>query len=206
MTEHYWNINIFQEKNTGHPRGLAFSEAYPDDFMEITCQPPSDVLRQAGWQGSKDGYHPIVFCFAPIFWEDDFKGSERETDDGANFRWLFFLSYPEGVSEDEGDKWFKEVFAKEVVALPEVTRFMSSRLLDEPKINPFNRVVEIWFDDSHAWHRAMVENADKFTKPDWATQDTFPFFEAYKDITGVFILDRPDSDHLNQWRGYITTR
>src|SRR6056297_3496465 len=44
MTEHYWNINIFQEKNTGHPRGLAFFEAYPDDFMEITCQPPSDVL------------------------------------------------------------------------------------------------------------------------------------------------------------------
>jgi hypothetical protein len=23
---------------------------------------------------------------------------------------------------------------------------------------------------------------------------------------GIFILDRPDSDHLQQWRGYITTR
>ncbi len=206
MTEHYWNINIFQDKNTGHGRGLAFTEAYPDNFMEITCQPPSDVLRQAGWQGSKDGYHPIVFCFAPIFWEDDFKGAERMTDDGANFRWLFFLNYPDGVTQEEGDTWFKEVFAKEAAEMPEVIRFMSSKVLDEPRINPFNRVVELWFDDSNAWHRAMVENAHKFTKPAWATEDQFPFIEAYKNITGIFIMDRPDSDHLEQWRGYITTR
>lgn len=206
MTEHYWNFNIFQDKNTGHGKGLAFSEAYPDDFMEITCQPPSNVLRQAGWQGSKDGYHPIVFCFAPIFWEDDFKGSDRQTDDGANFRWLYFLSYPEGVSQEEGDQWFHEVFAKEAIEMPEVIRFMSSKLLDAPKINPFCRVVELWFEDSNAWHKAMVENGHKFTKPEWATENTFPFFDPYKDITGIFIMDRPDSDHLNQWRGYITTR
>lgn len=206
MTEHYWNINIFQEKNTGHPRGLAFTEAYPDDFMEITCQPPSNVLRQSGWQGSKDGYHPLVFCFAPIFWEDDFKGSNRLTDDGANFRWIFFLSYPEGVSEDEGERWFKDVFAKEAVKCPEITRFLSSKLLDEPKINPFNRVVEIWFEDSAAWHQAMVANGAQFTKPEWATESCFPFVESYKNIVGTFVMDRPDSDHLSQWRGYITTR
>ncbi len=206
MTEHYWNINIFQEKNSAHSSGLAFSEDYPEDFLEFTCQPPSKELRQSGWQGSKDGYHPIVFCFAPIFWEEDIKGAGRMTDDGANFRWLFFLSYPEGVTEEDGDAWFKDVFAKEAAEMPEVIRFMSSKLLDEPKINPFNRVVELWFDDSNAWHRAMVENAHKFTKPSWATQDQFPFFESYKDITGVFIMDRPDSDHLTQWRGYITTR
>jgi len=206
MTEHYWNFNIFQEKNTGHGSGLAFREAYPDDFMEITCQPPSDVLRQSGWQGSKDGYHPIVFCFAPIFWEDDFKGKDRMTDDGPNFRWLFFITYPDGVSIDEGDQWFKETFAKEVCESQAVVRFLSSRVLDEPRIGPFHRVTEIWFEDSNAWHETMVENAKRFTKPDWATNTTFPFFEPYRDMTGVFIMDRPDSDHLKQWSGYVTTR
>jgi len=206
MTEHYWNFNIFQSKNAGHSSGLAFREAYPDDFMEITCQPPSDTLRQSGWQGTKDGYHPIVFCFAPIFWEEDIKGSSKMTDDGANFRWLFFIKYPEGISEEEGDKWFLETFVKEAAEMPEVTRILSSKLLDKPRINPFHRVAEFWFDDSKSWHRAMVENADKFTKPEWRSEEKPPFLEPYKDITGIFIMDRPDSDHLQQWRGYITTR
>ena len=65
------------------PPGLAFGEEFPEDFMEMTCQPPSKVLRQSGWQGSRDGYHPVVFSFAPVFWEDDFKGEGRLTDDGA---------------------------------------------------------------------------------------------------------------------------
>lgn len=206
MTEHYWMFNLFQDKNSGHSSGLAFREDYPADFMDITCQPPSAHLRQSGWSGTKDGYHPLVFCFAPIFWEDDFKGSNRMTDDGANFRWLYFITYPKDVPAQECDKWFKEVYAPQVCANKEVTRFLSSRTLDTPKINPFDRVVEIWFDDSEGWHKTMVEKAHEYSKPSWATYDKFPFFEPFKDMVGCFILDRPDSDHLQQWRGYITTR
>ena len=206
MTEHYWLFNIFQSQGTGMPRGLAFGEEYPEDFMEITCQPPSKVLRQSGWQGSRDGYHPIVFSFAPIFWEDDFKGEGRLTDAGPNYRWLFFLKYPDGVSIDEGDTWFKEVFAPEICANPEVNRMISSRQLDDPRINPFQRIVEVWFDDSEGWRKAIAEKAGPYTKPAWATWDRAPFLEPYKDFVGIFILDRPDSDHLQQWRGYITTR
>ncbi len=206
MTEHYWLFNIFQQKGTGMPTGLAFGEEYPEDFMELTTQPPSKVLRQSGWQGSRDGYHPIVFSFAPVFWEDDFKGEGRQTDEGPNFRWLFLLRYPDGVSIDEGDAWFKEVFAPQVAAQPEVNRFISSRQLDDPRINPFQRIAEVWFDDSEGWRKVFVERAGEYTKPEWAAWDSLPFFEPYKDFVGVFILDRPESDHLQQWRGYITTR
>jgi hypothetical protein len=206
MTEHYWLFNIFQQQGTADSSGLAFGEEFPADFMEMTCQPPSKVLRQSGWQGTREGYHPLVFSFAPIFWEDDFKGAGRLTDAGPNFRWLFLLKYPDEVSIDEGDAWFKEVFAPEVCANPEVNRFISSRQLDEPRINPFQRIAEIWFDDSEGWRRAMVERAGSYTKPPWAGWDRLPFFEPYKDFVGVFILDRPESDHLQQWRGYITTR
>lgn len=206
MTEHYWLFSIFQDKHSQHSQGLAFGEDFPADFMEMTTQPPSPELRQVGWQGSRDGYHPVVISFAPIFWEDDLKGRGRLTDDGVNFRWLFMLTYPEGVSVDEGDAWFKDVFAPEVCANPEVTRFISSRQLDDPRANPFHRVSEIWFDDSEGWRSAMVTKAGQYTKPPWATWDVFPFFEPYKDFVGIFLLDRPDSDHLQQWRGYITTR
>jgi len=205
MTEHYWLFDIFQ-KGKGHAGGLAFGEEFPEDFMERTSQPPSNELRQSGWQGSREGYHPIVFSFAPVFWEDDFKGTGRLTDEGPNFRWLFLLKYPEGVWTDEGETWFKEVFVPQVCATPGVNRFISSRLLDEPRINPFLRVCEIWFDDSEGWRKAMVERAGDYNRPPWATWGKFPFLEPFKDIVGVFILDRPDSDHLQQWRGYITTR
>ena len=206
MTEHYWLFNIFQNKGSAHSSGLAFGEEYPEDFMELTCQPPSDVLRQSGWQGSRDGYHPVVFSFAPVFWEDDFKGSGRLTDAGPNVRWLFLLKYPDGVSIDEGDAWFKEVFAPEVCANPEVNRVISSRQLDDPRINPFQRITEIWFDDSEGWRKVFVEKAGQFSRPAWATWGELPYFEPFKDFVGVFILDRPESDHLQQWRGYITTR
>ncbi len=91
-------------------------------------------------------------------------------------------------------------------ANPEVNRFISSRQLDDPRINPFQRICEIWFDDSEGWRQAFVEKAGRYTKPAWATWDTLPFFEPFRDFVGVFILDRPESDHLQQWRGYITTR
>ena len=159
MTEHYWLFNIFQSQGTGMPRGLAFGEEFPEDFMEMTRQPPSKELRQSGWQGSRDGYHPIVFSFAPVFWEDDFKGEGRLTDDGPNFRWLFFLKYPEGVSVDEGDAWFKDVFAPEICANPEVNRFISSRQLDDPRINPFQRDLRGLVRRLRRLAKAIVEKA-----------------------------------------------
>ena len=52
----------------------------------------------------------------------------------------------------------------------------------------------------------MVERVRSYTRPPWAAWGQFPYLEPFKDFVGIFILDRPDSDHLQQWRGYITTR
>lgn len=206
MTEHYWIINMFENSQSNMGTGLAFKEYFYPDFLEITNQPPTAELRSREWVGTRDGYHPIVFAFMPIFWENDIKGAGRTIEDGANFRWLIVFKYPEGVSREDGDDWFFNVLAPEIAQLPEVNRFVSSAVLDEPKTSPFHRVAEIWFDNSKAWHKAIVENQDKFTKPSWAKYDKFPYMEPYKDFTGEFILDRPESDHLQQFRGYISTR
>ncbi len=206
MTEHYWLINPFENVASNMPRGLAFSEYWPDDFMEITNQPPTSTLRERSWMGSKDGYHPIVFAFLPIFWELDFKGEGRTPEDGPNYRWQIVFKYPEGVDPVEGDRWFVEELAPVIAEMSEVNRFISSKILDEPRTCPFHRVAEIWFDSSKEWYKAFVEGADKLPKPQWATQDKFPFVEPYKDFTGIFLLDRAESDHLTQFNGYKTGR
>ncbi len=206
MTEHYWMINPFENAGSNMPRGLAFSEYWPPEFMEITNQPPQSALRERKWMGTKEGYHPIVFAFAPLFWEVDLKGSNRTIEDGANFRWLIFFKYPEQISRDEGDDWFINQLGPQIAQMPEVNRLISSRLLDDPKTCPFDRVAEIWFDDSKAWHKAIVENKDQFIKPSWAANSEFPFFTPYEDFVGIFLMERPESDHLTQFRGYVTTR
>ena len=206
MTEHYWLVNPFNTSKTSTPNGIAFKETYDKHYLEITCQPTDDGLRPDKWVGTRNGYHPTVFAFVPIFWEDDFKGSNRTTEDGPVFRWLIAFKYPDGISQKEGDKWFKNVFAPQIVKLPEVVRFISSRVLKTPKTSPFQRVAEIWFNNSKQWEKAMSEVKDKVNKPSWATYGTFPYMEPYKDFVGIFLMERPDENHLTQYNGYITTR
>lgn len=206
MTEHYWLINPFNTSKTAAPNGLAFKEVFSKEYLEITRQPTDGDLRPSSWSGSKDGYHPTVFAFIPMFWEDDFKGSERTIEDGPNYRWLIAFKYPDGVSQEDGDKWFKDSFVKELTKLPEVNRIISSRVLSTPRTSPFQRVAEIWFDNSKQWEKAMSEIENKVQKPNWATYDKFPYIEPYKDFVGEFLLDKPESDHLIQYKGYLSTR
>ena len=205
MTEHYWLIDPFNNSAEGVPTGLAFTEHFTDEYLEITRQPTGLGLRPSKWMGSRDGFHPTAFTFLPMFWEDDFKGP-RSIEDGPNYRWLIVFAYPDGVSCEEGDVWFKNEFAPVISALPQVTRFISSRVLDSPRKSHFHRLAEIWFENSREWEAAMTAVADRVTRPDWATYDRFPYFEPYKDFVGIFLLDRPEADHLQQFRGYVTTR
>ncbi len=203
MTEHYWLVDPFCGSDI--PKGVAFNEYFSDEYMEITRQPTGQGLRPTKWMGSKDGFHPTAFMFLPMFWENEFKGP-RSIEDGPNYRWQFAFSYPEGVSREEADKWFLEQFMPTLCELPQVTRALSSRVLDNPRKSPFHRLSEVWFENSKEWEEAMSFMAANLPRPAWATYDQFPYFEPYKDIVGVFLLDRPESDHLQQFRGYNTTR
>ena len=205
MTEHYWLINPFDRDMKNH-YGLAFNEYWGKDFHAMTNQAPSKLGRNPDWQGTKDGYHPIVFCFVPIFWEEDYRKTLRNHEDGPNYRWMIVHKYPEGVSQEEGDDWFLNSFMPEICDNPEVNIFLTSKVLDVPRTGPFQRVTEVWFDDSRAWHKVVVEKADKYTKPAWATHGVFPYLAPYEDLCSIFLMDRPESDHLRQFHGYITCR
>ena len=206
MTEHYWLIDPFAGDQSGTPRGLAFKEYFTDEYLVVTRQKPGGALRESRWTGTRDGYHPTVFTFLPMFWEEDFKGSQRTIEDGPNYRWQISFAYPQGISREQGDEWFYNEFVPVIAALPEVNRFLSSRVLDSPRKSPFHRFCEIWFDNSREWQKAMAKARAALRKPAWASSERFPFFEPYEDFVGIFLLDRPESDHLQQFRGYLTTR
>ena len=150
----------------------------------MTCQPPSKVLRQSGWQGSRDGYHPVVFSFAPVFWEDDFKGAGRLTDAGAERPLAVPAQVPGRGVHRRGRRLVQGGVRSRGVRQPEVTRFISSRQLDDPRINPFQRIAEIWFDDSEGWRKAFVEKAGQYTKPPWATWDSAALLRALQGLRG----------------------
>ncbi len=206
MTEHYWLINPFNTSKDNTPSGIAFKESYSKRYMEITCQPTDDGLRPEKWMGSQTGYHPTVFAFIPSFWENDFKGSNYTTEDGPVFRWLVAFKYPDNVSQTEGDKWFSEVMAPEIARCPDVLRVLSSKVLKEPKTGPFQRVMEVWFKDSHKWEETMDKLETAVQKPDWSEYKLFPYMEPYKDFVGIFLMETPESNHLEQYKGWQTTR
>ena len=207
MTEHHYLLDpddYAGEDGVVH----AFGEVWDEEFLEATNQPRGNDLRDRTWRGSRDGYHPIVIGRAPLFWERDLKGRGRTVNDGPNYRWMIVFKYPEGVSADEGDDWFLNQLAPQLVALPQLNRFLTSRcrISKTGPNSPWVRLAELWFDDSNAWHDAIVKNADKFVKPKWAKWDKFPYLEPYVDFTGEFLLDMPEQDFLRQFRGYYTTR
>jgi len=203
MTEHYWLIDPFCGSDS--PKGVAFSEYYSDEYLRITRQPTNQGLRPTHWEGSRDGFHPTAFLFLPMFWENEYKGP-RSIEDGPNYRWQFAITYPPSIDSEEGDRWFLQQLMPSIVQLSQVTRALSSKILNQPRTSPFHRFCEIWFENSHDWEQAMDLLSTKIQRPYWATHTEFPYFEPYKDIVGIFLLDRPESDHLEQFKGYNTTR
>ena len=134
------------------------------------------------------------------------KDQGRTVEDGPNYRWQFVMKYPEGVSAEEGDKWFYEEVIPKFKDMPEVTRILSSKIIQEVNGCPFHRVVEMWFECPSAWYRCAVENAKEIKKPSWAKYDQFPYLKPKFEIASLFLSDIAESDNYSQYRGYITMR
>lgn len=106
------------------------------------------------------------------------------------FRWIFFYQFPEGGSVESGEKWFREVFAKELAARPEIKRFVSYRSVRG--VGKWNRVAELWFDSHTEWKKAVYDRRREFTKPSWGGE--FPFMK----FQSSFIGENPDVDFLTE--------
>ncbi|MCD8148135.1 MAG: acetyl-CoA hydrolase [Clostridiales bacterium] len=211
LCEHYWNINPFTEEMGTK----AYCEYMPveclkwqgtipdDDAIDSTKNLSGDEGRSTG---GEEGTRPFVFAFLPLSWEQDLKGKERTVMDGPNYRWHFVIRYPDGVTEEEGDRWLFEEVLPEFCKAEEVTRILTSKIRKDVNGCGYSRAVEMWFDGPEEWYRVCVEKMSGLPKPSWAQQDKFPFLKPHFHISSIFTPDIPYSDNMTQYRGIIPMR
>ncbi|AWI06622.1 hypothetical protein [Clostridium drakei] len=217
LTEHYWLVNPL----TLEFKNKAMTEYFPIDVLKWQGSVPDDnevaILEgketekmksgdAARSTGGDNGMPPFIWAFVPISWEEDLKGEGRTMEDGPNYRWQFVMKYPDGVSMEEGDKWFYEEVIPKFQESPDVTRMLTSKILQSINNCPYQKVVEIWFNCPSGWHRTAVEKAKEIKKPSWAKYDEFPYLKPKFEISSLFLTDIAESDNYTQYRGFIPMR
>lgn len=199
MTEHWWAESPFRAGQMGH--GSALSEVWPENYSEALGIPDGEQAR-----GEKWGTKSPAFIFVEPRPTEDFKGAGLKVLDGNILRWVTIFKYPEGVSREEGDDWYINVHAKEVVEQTGLKRFFSFGAVDPSSmVGPFQRVSELWYENSSAWRKAVIESPPKYTPPPWAKYTQYPFLQPDKDFVSTFLLERPECDFLKDYRGYNLT-
>jgi hypothetical protein len=171
-----------------------------------------DILLHAPASGP--GSMDVAICTVPGDPTEDFLGSEVSMDEKTVLRWLIYMKYPEGVSEQEGEDWYLNVHAREVMQQPGLTRFFSykalpHRLFAPPKpgarrfMHPntrmhlgWNRVSEQWYANPNGWRKSIVESPPRYTAPPWASHDRYPFLKPFVDFASMFVLERPTDDYI----------
>jgi hypothetical protein len=100
--------------------------------------------------------------------------------------------YPAGVDVEAADDWWVNVHAPEMCEQPGLKRFFSTRFTGAASGNMV-RFSELWFERGSAW-RDMVNSPDRFTRPAWASRETFPFLRPYEEFASTFLLEAPTND------------
>jgi len=162
----------------------------------------------------------VATGFFPAQPTEDFLGGDAQPKERNVLRWYVLLRYPKGVSAAEGEDWFLGVHAKEVARQPGLHRFFSSRALKGPLPLPgewpagqrppqdsvrhsWDRLIELWYDSFKDWRRAVISSPPAYTRPAWATRNTFPFVEPGVDFASTFLLERPADEFARDARGYL---
>jgi len=96
------------------------------------------------------------------------------------------------------------VHAKEVCQQPGLKRYFSFNVI-EPKVGPFARVSELWYENADAWRKAIIESPPSYTAPAWAKHARYPFLEPWVDFVSQFLLESPTDDFKRYLRPYLTT-
>ncbi|MCR5667400.1 MAG: acetyl-CoA hydrolase [Eubacterium sp.] len=213
LTEHYWLVDehlpemVHRAMNEFMPMDvLRWQGSIPD-----TDDPANQENAASGDAGRAAGggeYPPFVFAFVPINWEEDYKGSGRTVEDGPNYRWQFLIQYPDGVSVEEGERWFQEEVVPYFTNCPYVNRFLSSKVTKNygAPTAQYHRVVELWYEGEEEWFKSAVEGTKKLNKPSWAEQEEFPYLKSNHHIVSIFTGDMATMDAYSQYHGYITMR
>ncbi len=156
----------------------------------------------------------VIMVNVPVAATEDFLGAGLSFENKTILRWVTVHRYPEGVSAEEGDDWFVNVHAPEVMRQPRLTRFFSYRVLpsqvpvrkgaskflharSEVSSN-WHRVSELWYENGAGWAESVVHAPPTYTRPPWSTRAAYPFLEPGVDFASIFILERPTDDWVRE--------
>lgn len=112
-------------------------------------------------------------------------------------RWVFFLRFPDGVSKEDGERWYLGTHTQEAKHLLGLRRYVSWRAekaaIAPPwttveRLNLWDRVTELAFDDWESWYEATVAKVPKYTPPSYGSR-------GFKAET-IFLQDEPEHDFL----------
>jgi hypothetical protein len=104
-----------------------------------------------------------------------------EWDKAPAIRWMTAVRYPEGISVEEGEKWFLNTHVKEAVKQPGLIKFASYRVIDEltntgpTDTRKWVRINEYWYENFTAWRKAVIESPPEYTAPSWGGK--YPFVD-----------------------------
>ncbi len=217
LTEHHWLVSDLDPRlgikalaETFPPEVLVWQGNLPKSMLEPHDGPaPDDQDGDIGnnaRQTAVEGANPFIFCFLPMWWENDIKGKGRTIEDGANYRWNVAIGYPEGVDKAEGDRWLFDEVIPIFKDAPECTRILESKVKKEINGCVMDHVLELWFPNQSAWYKVAVEGTKHLAKPSWAQQDQFPFLKPYHNVICCCVSDFTMSNNLKNYHGYIPMR
>jgi len=172
-------------------------------------------------------WNPVAACAVPAQPTEDFLGWDRFATDGACIRWYMLFRYPLGVRLQDGEDWYLNVHAPEVMKQPGLRRFFSFKAVKPPVPLPgvwhpdatppddmmmvqWDRVTELWYESFADWRKAVIESPPTYSLPEWTgdpfyphTTDKFPFFKPGVDLASTFLLERPSDEFLRDTRYYL---
>lgn len=170
-------------------------------------RPPLEYMTAPTYE--KDTTHESRFtnCMVPANPTERFYDTRPHPAQTPIVRWIAVIRYPDGVSVEEGEKWFLEVHAKEAAKQPGLLKFLSYRAASikdginmsgdgDQEMPPgamgpsWVRVLEYWYTDLDAWRKAVLESPPEYTKPSWGGE--YPFVE----MISTFVPYYHDVDFL----------
>jgi len=193
--EHYRGIEVPPEaEKHGVVRGGLTELWYRsvEDFIEARPNSrPFTMPQRPPQQQQPEGAAQGAVTMVPAMPTEDFLGKEPTPEEVPIMRWYQVMKYPDGVSVEDGEKWYLDVHSQEAKEQPGLLRYVSHRTIEScPFPAPWHRVNELWYEDADAWRNAVIESPPDYTPPPWRKDQPFV------DIASVFVGYKPTADYL----------
>jgi hypothetical protein len=218
----YWLWNPYEPPKEAVERFGGVRGRYAELWFreeDYADRPPLEGTTPAPWGRDNTRESRFTNCMVPANPTERFYDSNPNPEKTSIVRWITVIRYPDGVSVEDGEKWFLNVHAKEAMKQPGLLKFVSYRAVSlkdgsmvatrdtsagakemtqgMSAMPSWVRVCEYWYTDLAAWRKAVLESPPKYTKPSWGGEYPFvkmistfvPYFHDVDFLNGTYQLD-----------------